>query len=150
MVDRTNIHMRNDNHYDDIDPVRITDDKLNNGSDNLTVRLDHSGILRSPIDTNDIPMNVRSAYSPLSIYIIICFLCVMTIIIYRSSVYSIPSILTMTSFLFIMLVSCAILSILANISIAAEWACLIIVTFVLLLTTYAILVPTVFFYPKLS
>jgi len=104
----------------------------------------------NPTDTIGVPSNITSIYSPASIYLIICFFCVLTIIIFRSSLYSIPSIVTMTALSMIMLTSCAALFVLANVSIAAEWACLIISTLFLLLTTYAILVPTVFFYPTLS
>lgn len=103
-----------------------------------------------PINITNIPSGIGGIYSPVSIYIIICFFCVVTIIVYRSSLYNIPSIVTLLTLLIIMLVSSASLIILGNITTAGDWGCLIIVTLAILLVTYSILIPTTLFYPKLS
>jgi hypothetical protein len=116
----------------------------------MSTQINPRYISPDPTNTTNISVGIESIYAPVTIYIIICFFCVLAIIIYRSSAYKIPSISTMTLMSLIMLTSCAALTVLANISIAAQWGCLFIATLGILFVTYAILIPTVFFYPKLS
>lgn len=91
-----------------------------------------------------------SMYSPLIIFVLICFFCLVGIIIYKSSTTKIPSLCTLGVEVGLMIVGCSILLVVGSLSVEIEWICLVGLTLLVLLSTYAIVDPDVFFYPALS
>lgn len=92
----------------------------------------------------------ESEYSPIIIFIIICFFSILTLIICKSALTNVPSILTMTGQLSLMFSLTFILLIVGTISVNAEWLFMFIFTLVVLMTVYASISPSIFFYPPLS
>lgn len=92
----------------------------------------------------------KSMYSPLIVFILICFFSLVGVIIYKSSTTKIPSICTIGVESGLMVVACSVLLVVGAFSVKMEWICLVILTLFILLTIYAIIDPNVFFYPALS
>lgn len=105
--------------------------------------LSNSQMDNKPINaTGDIDMSdnsISNIYSPLIIFIIICFLSLISIILYKSATSRIPSIFTISSLSLLMLFYCAILIVIGTFNSYIEWFCLIILTALVLITTYSIL-----------
>jgi glycerol uptake facilitator-like aquaporin len=84
--------------------------------------------------------SIDNIWSPLIIFIIICFFSLIAIILYKSTTSRIPSIFTIGSLSLLMIFYCAILIVIGTIiNPYAAWGCLIILTFLILVTTYSIL-----------
>jgi CHASE2 domain-containing sensor protein len=100
---------------------------------------DYSNILSLAFDTNNM-------YSPLIVFIIICFFCLVGVIIYKSVTDRIPSVCTMGVQTVFMFVGCAILIVMGVISINIEWLCLLLLTLAVFLSIYVIIEPEVLLY----
>ncbi|VBB17780.1 hypothetical protein YASMINEVIRUS_243 [Yasminevirus sp. GU-2018] len=101
------------------------------------------------VDTISIS-NIDNPLSALSVFIIISFICVVTIILYKSIADRFPTLFTLCALGTFIVVSSAILIVVGKLSITLEWTCVIVLTLSLLMSTFTILYPNVFFYPELS
>lgn len=89
--------------------------------------------------------NINNILTPLSIYIILCFICVIAIFLYKSI-----SLFLMALICMYITVTISSLIILGSINYAMEWSCTIILSLALFLHTYTILNPDVFLYQDIS
>lgn len=105
--------------------------------------------MSNSLDTSSIN-NISNIVSPISVFVMISFVCVVWIITYKSVVDRFPSISTLFTMLSYIVVSIAVLILLGHVSTTLEWTCVILLTLFLLMSTFAVLYPDVFFYPELS
>lgn len=90
--------------------------------------------------------DISNTLTPLSIFIIISFLCILWIIIYKSITSVFPTLSRLCTMIMFIIICLALLIILGQISYTLEWSCMIISSLLLLMGTYSILYPNVFFY----
>ena len=118
---------------------RLDNQLLNNGPTHNITSGAPSELLTCKEDIDVSDNSINNIYSPLIIFIIICFFSLISIILYKSSTSRIPSIFTISSLSLLMLFYCAILIVIGTINPYIEWFCLIILTALVLITTYSVL-----------
>ena len=115
--------------------------------------MEHNPISKAGIaDVSDrsIINDYEGRYSPLIVFILICFFSLTGTIIYKSLTTKIPSVCTVGVESGLMILGCSVLLVVGAFSVKIEWFCLVILTLFVLLSIYAIIDPDVFFYPALS
>lgn len=100
-------------------------------------------------DTQSI-RGIDNSYSPLSVFVIISFVCIVWIIIYKSVIDKFPTLFTLCVLTMYTVLACALLIIIGRVSVTMEWTCVVILTLFLLMSTFTITYPEVLFYPELS
>lgn len=104
----------------------------------------------STMNTINMINSEQNMYSPVIVFTLISFFSLIGAIIYRSLIAHIPSVCTIGTELIFMIISLALLIVIGSINVTAEWICMIILSLCVLLSIYVIIVPEVFFFPKLS
>jgi hypothetical protein len=112
--------------------------------------MEHNPISKIGIADRSIINDEESKYSPLIVFILICFFSLTGTVIYKSLTTKIPSVCTFGVESGLMILGCSILLVVGAFSVKIEWFCLVILTLCVLLSIYAIIDPDVFFYPALS
>lgn len=100
------------------------------------------------MDQSDISSikDVGNVRSPLSIFIILSFICLVWVIIHKSATNVFPSLSEICLITVFVIVCSAALIILGQVSYTLEWSCMIISTLILFLGTFSILRPDIILY----
>jgi hypothetical protein len=86
-------------------------------------------------------------YRPLTVFIIICFFLTLLIVIYKILYNTMPSIATIVTFIILMAISCLLMLLCRP---PLDRPTMVVLTTIILLVSYAIMVPETFFYPEYS
>jgi hypothetical protein len=92
-----------------------------------------------------IPCTSYTLHTPMIIFIIMCFFCVISMIIYKSSFSNIPSMCTIGGQSFMMFSSSIILLFIGAISIYVEWCVMTLFVLFVTLCIFGITSPEIFF-----
>lgn len=130
----------------------MTSANMNTQSD-FNVQSDFETQTNSNVQSNSDTLSFKgldNTLTPLSIYVIVSFICVIVIILYKSIIDKFPTLFTLFVMAMFIVLSYALLIVIGQFSVTLEWACVVVLTFSLLLSTFTVLNPDVFFYPELS
>lgn len=92
----------------------------------------------------------ESEFSPLIVFIIICFFSILALIIFKSAKTNLPSVWTAGTQCAMMIASAIVLLAIGTVSVNAEWTVMIVFTLIVLMCIFGAIDPNIFFYPELS
>jgi predicted small integral membrane protein len=99
------------------------------------------------LDNETININ-QDWFSPLAIFIIICFFLVVGMIIYKNTTENLPSLSTMSSQCLLIIIACLILLFVGSISVTAEWISMFVFVLIISICMFGIIDPNILFYPR--